>query len=446
MGTGEVSGDVSTIYALSSGRPPCGVAVIRISGKMSRVVLETMVGSLPAPRRATLRSIRRRSGDLLDRGLVLWLPGPATFTGEDMVEFQVHGGRAVIAAVTNELAQIDGVRAAEAGEFTRRAFLAGRVDLTEAEGLADLLAAETEGQRRAALDQAGGALRRCYDGWRNQVLRARALIEADLDFADEEDVPGSVVAAALEEAARLRDEVRGHLEQAHRGERLRDGVQVVLLGRPNAGKSSLLNALARRDVAIVSEEAGTTRDLVEVHLDLGGLPVIVVDTAGLRESGGAVEREGMRRALERSARADLVLHLRAPSDDTMSCDASVSCDSWSVRTKADLVSETDRFDSVSERWISVATGEGLDRLVDDLTVFVRDRVGLDTTVLPTRDRHRSSLRSAVAALDKALTAGLPTELVAEELRRAGEEFGRLTGRIGADEVLGEIFGSFCIGK
>ncbi len=284
-----------TIFALSSGPPPSGVAVIRLSGPGVRFGLETLVESVPEPRHASLRSIRGRDGEVIDRGLVLFFPGPASFTGEDVAELHVHGGRAVVAAVLAAVEPLPGFRPAEAGEFTRRAFANQRMDLTQVEGLADLIAAETEAQRRQALRQADGALGRRYESWRNVLIHARALVEAELDFAEEDDVPPRASAPVWDSVALLEKEIVNHIED-RRGERLRDGVEIVILGPPNAGKSSLLNAIANRDVAIVTPEAGTTRDLIEVKLDLGSMPVTLVDTAGLRQTASLVESEGIRRA------------------------------------------------------------------------------------------------------------------------------------------------------
>ena len=443
---------METIYALSSGSVPSGVAVIRLSGPKCRFVLETMTGSLPAARRAALRSIRDRNGSEIDRGLVLWFPGPASFTGEDMAELQVHGSRAVIDAVSRRLGEIDGMRPADPGEFTRRAFLAGRIDLTEAEGLADLLAAETESQRRQAATQASGALRHLYGGWRERLVRIRALIEADFDFADEEDVPGSVADEAWLDAARLAEEIRSHLGEAERGERVRSGLQVVLMGRPNAGKSSLLNALARRDVAIVTEEAGTTRDLIEVHLDLRGWAVTLVDTAGLRRDAGRVEAEGIRRAMERGRSADLVLWLDAPDEvSAVTFDGDLpETDVWRVETKSDLgrpEGDGKRFDSATKSLaVSAKTGEGIDALVAALAEAAESS-GSGTAAIPSRERHRLHLIAALSELDRAVgDLEKDAELRSEDLRRAGDELGRITGEIGVEELLDVIFGEFCIGK
>jgi len=443
---------MDTIHALSSGGLPSGVAVVRVSGPACRFVLETTIGGCPKPRRAALRSIRNRNGEVIDQGLVLWLPGPQSFTGEDMIEFQIHGSRAVVSMLARHLDGFDTVRPADPGEFTRRAFLAGRVDLTEAEGLADLLAAETEAQLRQAQTQAAGALRRLYGGWRERLVRIRALIEADFDFADEEDVPGSVADAAWAEAVVLARELRAHLADGHRGERLRTGFQVVLLGRPNAGKSSLLNALARRDVAIVTEEAGTTRDLIEVHLDLDGYPVTIVDTAGLREDAGRVEAEGIRRAVERSRSADLVLWLRdGDPDDVEEPRPEIGeTEIWEIRSKADLADdavETRFVDGMKCRRVSAVTGSGLGDLLGDLAEAAAARLGRPDGAVPTRERHRSHLMKALAELDRGVTdAGKDVELRAEDLRRAGDELGRITGEIGVEDLLDVIFREFCIGK
>jgi len=295
-----------TIVAPASGQGLAAVAVIRISGPRTREVLEALCGGVPPPRHASLRAIASPDGQLRDRGLVLWFEGPASFTGEDMAELHVHGSRAVIRGVVDAVLAHPGTRLAEPGEFARRAFENGKLDLTEVEGLADLVNAETEAQCRQALAQAEGSLRALYEGWRADLLQAQALIEAGLDFADEGDVVADVTAKADPIVAKLTNAMARHLSDRS-GERLRGGLKVAIAGAPNAGKSSLLNALAKRDAAIVSEEAGTTRDIIEVHLDLGGVPVMLIDTAGLREAEGKIEAEGIKRALARASEADLVL-------------------------------------------------------------------------------------------------------------------------------------------
>ena len=443
---------MDTIWAPASGKGVAGVAVIRISGPLTRFVIETMCGSVPLAKRAVLKSIRGRDGQEIDRGLVLFFNRPGSFTGEDVGEFQVHGSRAVLTALASEFAGFPGLRPAEAGEFARRAFLNGKMDLTEVEGLADLLVAETEAQRRQALAQAGGSLRTLYDGWRGRLLRARALIEADLDFADEDDIPGSVVEEATAEIGRLAEDIHSHLKGSGRGERLREGLQIVLLGAPNAGKSSLLNVLARRDVAIVNDEPGTTRDLLEVHLDLGGYPVTIVDTAGLREGGGSIEREGMRRAIDRGEHADLVFWLVAPDGvaDRLPEGIRVGVSKvWRIDSKSDLRPTADRGEAFAGQRFSLSsrTGEGIETLLEQLRIWLEsEMIGCGDPV-PTRARHEYELSACLDALHAGRnlrSQGL--ELTAECLRRAGDHLGRLTGVIGVEEVLGEIFGSFCVGK
>lgn len=438
-----------TIFALSSGALPAGVAVLRVSGPGARLAVEVLSGAVPEPRQATLRTLRSPDGDILDHGFVLWFPAPRSFTGEDVAEFQVHGGRAVVAAVLEALGALTGFRPAEAGEFTRRAFAGGRLDLTEVEGLGDLIAAETEAQRRQALRQADGALRSLYDGWRERLVRARALIEAELDFPDEEDVPGSVSDVVWPEIAAIAAEIARHLDDGRRGERVRDGAEIVVLGPPNAGKSSLINALARRDVAIVSDEPGTTRDLIEVRLDLGGYAVTLVDTAGLREAAGAIEAEGIRRAEARAANADLVLFLDEASAGPPARE-SAGIPFLTVGTKVDLVDsagERARLSAAFDLLVSTRTGEGIEALLDRLGVFLADTLAPGESPFITRARHRAALAACQASLQAALGGeGIGLELRAEELRRATDALGRITGRVGVEDLLDVIFRDFCIGK
>lgn len=436
-----------TIFALSSGPPPAGVAIIRISGKGVRFGLETLVGSIPAPRRASLRSVRASSGETIDRALVLFFPGPASFTGEDMAELHVHGGRAVVAAALSELENLPGFRAADAGEFTRRAFSNQRMDLTQVEGLADLILAETEAQRRQALGQADGLLGRLYDGWRERIIRARAFIEAELDFPDEDDVPGSVSVQAWDSVAALEKEIVNHIAD-RRGERLRDGAEIVVLGPPNAGKSSLVNAIAQRDVAIVTPEPGTTRDLIEVRLDLGGYPVALIDTAGLREAEGAVEQEGIRRAEDRAAKADLVLWLQ---DVTRPEGISGPLPrALAVGTKIDLIDSEAvraRISATFDAVVSATTGDGISELLRLLAGRIADELPAAEAILTTRSRHRTALLGCVEAIRTALSdTTRPIELRADDLRRAGDALGRITGRIDVEDLLDVIFRDFCIGK
>lgn len=429
-----------TIAALSSGAPPAGIAVVRVSGPLAAEALRRLAGAVPAPRRASLRTFRDRDGAAIDRGIALFFPGPATATGEDLAEFHLHGGRAVVSALLAALTALPGLRLAEAGEFTRRAFVNGRIDLTEAEGLADLLSAETEGQRRQALLQAGGANRALYEGWSRRLLHARAMLEADFDFSDEEDVGGSASAGVVPEARAVAGEIARHLRSASRGEILREGLRVALAGAPNAGKSSLLNALAAREAAIVSAVPGTTRDAIEVTLDLGGVPVRLVDTAGLRETADEVEAIGVARARDAIETADLVLFLEAPDapGDLSHVKHRPGDRLWRLRTKADL--------SPGDGAISTRTGEGIAALVERLGAHARARIGETAEPVPTRERHRRHLERALSILDEQDLAALPPEIAAETLRRAGDALGALTGRTDVEDLLGVIFSQFCIGK
>jgi tRNA modification GTPase len=435
-----------TIFALSSGRPPSGVAVVRVSGTGSRLALEAIAGKVPEPRRAELTAFRSADGEVIDRGLALFFPGPASFTGEDCAEFHLHGGRAVVDALSGALAAIDGLRPAEPGEFTRRAFLNGKMDLVEAEALADLVAAETEAQRRFAVVSAGGAQTGLYAGWRKRIVHARAMIEAELDFADESDVPGSVAGEVWSDMAALADEIDRHVGGFHRAEILREGFSVVIVGAPNAGKSSLLNALARRDVAIVTDEPGTTRDLVQVALDLDGVKVIVTDTAGIREGAGKVEAIGIERALASAREADLVVHLQdlsAAPPGLLVSDSGPKL--LRVGSKSDLGAEQARDHDVAFR-VSVRTGAGIQELLEAISARASAALGSADYLVPARSRHVALLQRAEECLRRLARSDGGLELRAEELRVAAEAFGKIVGTVDVEEVLGVIFSEFCIGK
>jgi tRNA modification GTPase len=363
-----------------------------------------------------------------------------------MAELHIHGGRAVTEAVFRALGRFDGLRPAEPGEFARRAFENGKLDLTEAEGLADLIDAETEAQRRQAVRQASGALRAVYDGWRARLIEALAGIEAELDFSDEGDVPDAVASASRASVTALRDRIATHLADGRGGEILRDGLRVVIAGPPNVGKSSLMNALARRDVAIVSAEAGTTRDVIEVRLDLAGYPVMLMDTAGIREAAGEIEQEGIRRALARAKDADLVLWLRDATDPASAAPPDIAGNARLIEAvnKIDLAPATPADGALP---LSVKTGAGLDRLIARLTDEVRQAADIGESPTITRSRHRRELERCASALDRFLAGDFTElELRAEDLRQAATALGRLTGRVEVEDILDKIFADFCIGK
>lgn len=427
---------MDTIYALSSGIVPCGVAVIRISGSRAGEIVTSICGRLPPPRRARLATLRGSAGHILDRGLVLWFPAPASVTGEDVAEFQVHGSRAVVRALFSEFAE-RGLRPAEPGEYARRAFVNHKLDLAAAEGLADLIAAETEMQRRQALSQLDGDLSAKLGTWREEILRLRAETEARLDFVDEGDV-GEVEDPRLESRIRsLCVELRAMVERTS-GERIRDGIRVVILGVPNAGKSSLLNRLAARDVAITTPEAGTTRDVLEVKLDVAGFPVVLSDTAGLRESDSLAERSGVERAIRAGRDADLVLLAIDPLMPAPPEIDVVNKPVWKLGSKCDLGRAAG-----CDLYVSAVTGEGVAELERRLAEFAEERYGGEEPTL-TRSRHRTALIQALALLDESLS--VRDELRAELLRGASDEIGRITGTIGVEEVLDRVFSEFCIGK
>lgn len=445
-----------TIVALASGAGRAGVAVIRLSGPAAADVLCALTArDLPKPRAAVREAFcDPRTGLSLDDGLALWFPAPHSFTGEDVAEFHIHGGPAVIAAMIDACLSQPGVRPAEPGEYTRRAFENGKLDLAEAEGLADLVDAETEGQRRQALRQRRGALSAVYEGWRARLIEAAALVEAEIDFPDE-DLPGALAQRAGPILQALASDMGKHLDDAHRGERVRDGFRIAIIGPPNAGKSSLLNALAQREAAIVSDMPGTTRDVVEVRLVLAGYPVWIADTAGLREAADAIEAEGVRRALARAEEADLRIGVvEASANVPGSVSAVLGSADILVRSKLDLhgppasrrpapayAGETPAVHT------SATTGDGLRELETLLVQRVAEALGREEAPALTRARHRRLVEAARAALQRAIPAlDRGPEFAAEDVRVAADQIGRLTGRIDVEDLLDEVFSSFCIGK
>jgi tRNA modification GTPase len=441
-----------TIFALATAPGRAGIAVIRLSGPGAAEALRALGGTLPAPREA--RHLRFRdpaSDETLDDGIALYFPAPASLTGEDVVELQLHGSRAVIGAVFAYLSALPGFRLAEPGEFTKRGFLNGKFDLTGAEAVADLVEAETAAQRRQALRQLGGAFGRLCEDWRSRLIHAQARLEAEIDFP-EEDLPAAQWNAVRQALREIAAEISRHLADNGRGERLRHGVSIAILGPPNAGKSSLMNALARRDVAITSAVAGTTRDVIEVALDLSGYPVILADTAGLRPTLDAVEEEGVRRAKARAESADLKLVV---------VDATQPDEIASVRGLIDertivAINKIDLTHAAPARYadelgvsrvlsLSVSTGEGMSALIDVLTKAVADSLGGGDAPLVTRTRHRQALESCLASLARFEGAALP-ELAAEDLRMAARALGRITGRVDVEDMLDALFREFCIGK
>jgi tRNA modification GTPase len=418
---------------------------LRISGAEAGRAVVLLAGRLPPPRVAQpQRLIDPASGNLLDEGLILWFPAPRSPTGEDVAELHLHGSRAVLVAVMQALARF-GLRLAEPGEFTRRAFLNGKVDLLQAEAIADLAAAETEAQRRQALQQLGGELSGLYRGWRDRLTRILAHLEAAIDFPDE-DLPPAIEDRIRGETGGLVVEIDRHLSDGRRGERLRDGIGVVIAGPPNAGKSSLLNRIARRNAAITSPIAGTTRDIIEVAIDLQGYPVVLADTAGLRDSEDAIEQEGLRRALQRAGEAEIRLFVFDAGRPVEANGAAVwpGPDTILVANKIDLVAPRTADLPDTAFPISALTGEGIDTLLAALGERVAQSYGIEAPAL-TRARHRQALEEATASLRRSLCAALP-ELRAEDLRLSLRGLGRITGTVDVEDLLDIIFRDFCIGK
>ena len=399
--------------------------------------------------------LREANGQPIDDAMVLYFPRPASVTGEDIAEFHVHGGRAVLASLLAALSAMENLRAAEPGEFTRRAFEHGKLDLTEAEGLDDLIHADTDRQRRQALRQLKGLLGDRARDWRAQIIEAQALVEAGIDFSDERDVPSELAAPAIDRVKRLLGEIRNVLATEGQSERLREGLAVAIAGPPNVGKSTLMNQLARREVAIVSPHAGTTRDIIEVQLDLDGFPVTVIDTAGIRETDDPVEQEGVRRARQRAGEADLVLWVvDAAAAEPVAPPADIgagSPETWVVFNKCDIAQKNcgKAAEYGGHKWLklSAKTGQGFDKLLKMLEEFLAANFSTDPSVLITRARHRHLLESCRQSLGRALAEPEGREdIIAEELRLAARDLGRLTGRVDVEDVLDVIFRDFCIGK
>jgi len=437
-----------TIFAPASAPGRAGVAIIRISGPKTRQAFHEIAGIVPPLRQSTLRILRDEVGAPIDQALCLYFEGPMSFTGEDVAEFHIHGSPAVLSACLLRLSKIDACRIAEPGEFIRRAFENGKLDLSAVEGLADLIDAETEIQRKQALRQLQGGLTRESDRWRASLIEVLALFDAELDFSDEADVEPHILNRARELLSKLSGEMRDALAHASWGERVREGFVVLLSGPPNSGKSTLLNALAKRDVAIVADRPGTTRDLIEVKLDLKGLPVLVVDSAGIRDAADEIENEGIRRTIDQAQRADIVLWLQPglgdrtpPMRDIFEAGSPV----------IEVITQIDKGGVIDQKALAISakTGQGMDLLVS--TLF--DQLGRlgnfgRASVLLTRERHRAAVEEALEFIDRAMNSGHGTgvELIAEEIRLAARAIGKITGNVSVDDVLDRLFSSFCIGK
>lgn len=442
---------MQTIFAPATAPGKAGVAVIRISGDKALNAVSVLCSTQNIrPRTMSLVTLRHPvSAETIDAALVVYFPAPHSFTGEDTVELHTHGSRAVVAEVMEVLGQLPGLRLAEPGEFSRRAFHHGKMDLTEAEGLADLIDAETKAQQRLALRQMSGELHRLYEGWRERIIEILAFVEAYIDFPDE-DIPASVVASLMAKIATLQSAMKMHLNDNKRGEKLRNGLCVTIIGAPNVGKSSLLNYLARRDVAIVSNIAGTTRDVLEVHLNIAGYPVILADTAGLREAAEHIEEEGIRRAKARAGQADIVLAMfdAAKLDDLDVATLDMVDDrTLLVVNKIDQATTHRNIDIQGRKAleISLHTGEGLDSLLAQLELLASEELTAGNDPVITRSRYRFGLTHCLGYLD-IFSLDKPIELAAEDLRLAARELGRITGKIDVEEILDSLFSNFCIGK
>ena len=436
---------MDTIFALSSGKLPSGVAVIRVSGNEVQNIIKSIRGKVPPARMMAYGSLYSLEHEFLDSALTVFFPAPNSFTGEDCVEFHLHGGKAVVARFLNELSKFENCRIAEAGEFSKRAFANGKLDLTEAEGLADLIDAETESQRRLAVMGASGALAELYREWRQELLQARAMIEAELDFVEEQDIPDSVSDRIWDKLKLLSSTIKKHVADGYRAQAMRDGIKIVIAGAPNSGKSSIINRLAGRDVAIVTDEEGTTRDALEIRLILAGLPVLVTDTAGIRETANKVEKIGIDTALKRLQEADLILHIEDMSSPVeITLPAENNAEIWRLGNKVDLVSGDD------SRWpiqFSAETGEGFEEFLDKLIEFCNSFSESLGDLVPARKRQFDLLKETISEIDSALMLkDLDLTLRAEHLRRASDMLGRITGDIDVEDILDVIFSQFCVGK
>ncbi|MBL8906419.1 MAG: tRNA uridine-5-carboxymethylaminomethyl(34) synthesis GTPase MnmE [Rhizobiales bacterium] len=442
-----------TIFALSSGAGMAGVAVIRVSGSAAGPALKALTGRLPQARQAVIARLRDPARDeLIDEALVLWMPGPGSFTGEDVAEFHVHGSPAVVAELLAVLGGMGGLRPAEAGEFSRRAFRNGRMDLVEAEGLGDLIQARTAAQKRQALEHMTGMASRDYERWREMLVGCLARVEASVDFSEEEDIAAGALAGVRERLIQLRNELVTALADSGRGRAIREGVKVVFAGAPNTGKSSLLNRIARREAAIVSAIAGTTRDVIEVPVDLGGIPVILTDTAGLRSgSADPIERIGIARAEAEIRGGDLTIWVTSPDIPAEEPPPGFDSDTVRVLNKSDLSQDSsrNRNESGDSQYYraSALTGEGIPALLAAIERKVRERFGRGEAPVAVRTRHIQALRRCVDCLNAAIDSPAEQiEVMAENLRAAAAELGRVTGRIDVEDLLDSIFRDFCIGK
>jgi tRNA modification GTPase len=440
-----------TIYALSTPPGRGAIAIIRLSGGHTQKVVEKLTGKAsPEPRLAALRVLSDpETGDPIDSGLVLFFQAPHSYTSEDMAELHIHGGVAIVDCILEVLSQFKELRPAEPGEFTRLAVLNGRMDLTQAEAVADMIDSETIAQQKQAFRQMQGALGELYEGWRQKLALSLAHLEADIEFADE-DLPGGIGQAVLSEVAILKDEIAAHILD-DRGRTLRHGVEIAIIGAPNVGKSSVLNYLAGREAAIVSARAGTTRDVVEVSLTLGGVPAVLADTAGIREAGDEIEREGVRRALKRATKADIRLHVTAFGEPAQADEVRFQEGDIYVANKQDLGTTPRPSSLLAEDFyeISAQTGAGMPTLIAALNARVQENFGLAERPALTRTRHRNALQEAGVALERSLErpgSGMELELVAEDLRLAMREIGRITGAVDVESLLDIVFRDFCIGK